>query len=431
MMRHRPDLCVGGTAAGGTTALPTSRILHLDRSPEQSNTCPSRTFWTGSAECRRAVESASPQRMSRSDASTRSRSKRPNTSSRMAIPATITGARAGSRPRVCAQAAPAGVPTAGPAVACRRSTVSTWPSIRVGVVFVEFQVDRGALRRACRRRRSRGSPPGARAGWTSARRAASSSRVGGSVWRWRSLWRTTPIWVDACHVTAPRRAEHELGRAAADVDHEHRRVVVARDVAPAKVSARLLVAGQDAGAGNPSVSLDAGGELGAVGRVADGRGHHRGAAARPPICAREARAGRRAPAAGRPRRAGPCGRRPPEAGDDRLARELPLAVGDQQARGVRADVDGGDPGHAARCGISSPFSAARRLSTAMSAIRERVRTVAEPTCGTTTRFGACSSGSSCGQRLGVGDVESGAGDLAVVQGLRQRRPGRPSRRARC
>src|ERR1044072_4967398 len=40
MMRHRPDLCAGRTAAGGTSALPTSGILHLGRSGEQSNRCP-------------------------------------------------------------------------------------------------------------------------------------------------------------------------------------------------------------------------------------------------------------------------------------------------------------------------------------------------------------------------------------------------------
>ena len=41
----------------------------------------------------------------------------------------------------------------------------------------------------------------------------------------------------------------------------------------------------------------------------------------------------------------------------------------------------------AGCGMAAA-SAASRLSTAMSAIRERVRIVAEPMCGTTSRLGA-------------------------------------------
>ena len=57
----------------------------------------------------------------------------------------------------------------------------------------------------------------------------------------------------------------------------------------------------------------------------------------------------------------------------------------------------------------------------MSAIAARVACVAEATCGTTIRLGASSSGSSARQRLGVGHVERGAGDLAVAQGVQQRR----------
>ena len=43
-----------------------------------------------------------------------------------------------------------------------------------------------------------------RASWTSRVRFASSSAVGGSPWRWRSEWRTTPICVDtwAAEVTS-------------------------------------------------------------------------------------------------------------------------------------------------------------------------------------------------------------------------------------
>ena len=46
--------------------------------------------------------------------------------------------------------------------------------------------------------------------------------------------------------------------------------------------------------------------------------------------------------------------------------------------------------------------------------------VAEPMCGATIRFGAWQQRIVGGQRLGVGDVERGAGDLPVVQRLRER-----------
>ena len=90
---------------------------------------------------------------------------------------------------------------------------------------------RGRCRRTasrCRPRRPRRSPARARARGRRrrARRrppavsARSSSAVGGSVCRWRSEWRTTPTWVETWKATSPRLADHELGRAAADVDHE-------------------------------------------------------------------------------------------------------------------------------------------------------------------------------------------------------------------
>src|SRR5205085_2505901 len=95
--------------------------------------------------------------------------------------------------------------------------------------------------------------------------------------------------------------------------------------------------------------------------------------------------------------------------DERAAVELGeravAHVGDEQPRRVRPDVDDGDL-HPAGWGMGRPASAASRLSTAMSAMRERVRTVAEPMCGTTSRFGARSSGSSAGS--GSGSVTSSA-----------------------
>ena len=51
----------------------------------------------------------------------------------------------------------------------------------------------------------------------------------------------------------------------------------------------------------------------------------------------------------------------------------------------------------------------------MSAIAARVACVAEPTCGTTTRFGRVQQRMVGGERLGIGHVEAGAGDLALGQ----------------
>ena len=82
--------------------------------------------------------------------------------------------------------------------------------------------------------------------------------------------------------------------------------------------------------------------------------------------------------------------------------------------------------HATGCGIGRPASAASRFSTAISAILARVRRVAEPRCGTTSRFGASSSGWSPGS--GSGSVTSSAAPpiAAVDQRLAAARPGRRS-----
>ena len=98
MMRHRPDLCVGGRRREARPPFRRVGFSSLSDRAEQSNRCPSADNLDRFIERRREVESARPQRMSRSDASTRSRPKDASTSSRIAIPATITGARAGSRP---------------------------------------------------------------------------------------------------------------------------------------------------------------------------------------------------------------------------------------------------------------------------------------------------------------------------------------------
>ena len=67
----------------------------------------------------------------------------------------------------------------------------------------------------------------------------------------------------------------------------------------------------------------------------------------------------------------------------------------------------------------------------MSVIRARVCVVAEPMWGTTRTFGRVEQRVVGGQRLGVGDVEGGGGDLAVVQRGRQRGLVDERRRARC
>ncbi len=56
--------------------------------------------------------------------------------------------------------------------------------------------------------------------------SASSSRSasgGGSSCRWRSVWRTTPAWVETWKLTSVPVADHHLGRAAADVEHQRGR----------------------------------------------------------------------------------------------------------------------------------------------------------------------------------------------------------------
>ena len=121
-----------------------------------------------------------------------------------------------------------------------------------------------------------------------------------------------------------------------------------------------------------------------------------------------------------------------EAGDGRAALDLGDAVAgdvcDQQAGRVGPDVDDGDAhggrgyfggaggGTGAGCGSGSPARPARRLSTAMCAMRVRAVWVAEPMCGTTRRLGAVEERVVGRQRFGVGDVECGGGEAPVVEG---------------
>ena len=150
-------------------------------------------------------------------------------------------------------------------------------------------------------------------------------------------------------VHLPARARDELGRAAADVDHEQRRRVaaVAGGGRPEVGQPRLLVAAERAPVEAEAVAHRRG-ELRAVGRVAD-RGRQHGDAALAAVALDRLRVAlERVEHAPLRRVAEPAGRvhALAEAGDDRAAVELLDAagadVGDEQARRVRADVDDRD-----------------------------------------------------------------------------------------
>ena len=167
--------------------------------------------------------------MSRSETSTRSRSNARSASSRIATPATIVGARSGCRP------------TTRPALGQRHRGEPGEQQLElaelehvaldaVGVVGVELLCDRGARGRGARPRRRPRRPRlgprrerrrrGSRAPRPRAR--AARAGAGGSECRWRSVWRTTPAWVETLKSTFAAAADDELGRAAADVDHQQR-----------------------------------------------------------------------------------------------------------------------------------------------------------------------------------------------------------------
>ena len=106
----------------------------------------------------------------------------------------------------------------------------------------------------------------------SATQAATCSAVGGSSWRWRSCSRTEPMSIERDAVGRVG-AEHQLGGAAADVDHQHRVVGRDREVAhrPVERQRRLLVAAQHLGP-HPQPRVHAVGEHLGVGGVAGRRG---------------------------------------------------------------------------------------------------------------------------------------------------------------
>ena len=61
MMRHRPDLCVGGTAAGGTTALSDALEYPPPNAHRQSNKRPGKPTVGLTSALRCAVQSHAPE----------------------------------------------------------------------------------------------------------------------------------------------------------------------------------------------------------------------------------------------------------------------------------------------------------------------------------------------------------------------------------
>ena len=116
----------------------------------------------------------------------------------------------------------------------------------LGVVGVELLVDRGRRgggagdgdRRAAPARARPAGRPARKIARVSSASACSSSGAGGSVWMWRSLMRTTPACSETWKPARAAGADDELGRAAADVDHDRRLDGARRapDIAPRNVS---------------------------------------------------------------------------------------------------------------------------------------------------------------------------------------------------
>ena len=223
MMRHRPDLCVGGRRR---EARPPFRQLGFSTLIDRRS---NRTH-VHLTDILDRISDATARLRARAPTGCRARRPRPGpgrttgmTSSRMAIPATITGARAGSRPRVSrrlrqreyrqpVQQSPAGG---------RRS--GRGPRSASASYSLESQVDRGALRRRAGdgdRVRSRAGASGS----VDVRAQRGELVAGGRVRVQVALAVADDADLGRRRGTSPRRgAEHELGRAAADVDHEHRR----------------------------------------------------------------------------------------------------------------------------------------------------------------------------------------------------------------
>ena len=240
-----------------------------------------------------------------------------------------------------------------------------------------------------------------RASWTSRVRFASSAAVGGSLWRWRSECRTTPIWVETCAVEVTSSVEPPpMSMTRNSPVAAVRRAVVGQ--------LGLLVAAEGARARSRARRWTRAANARAVGGVADGRGHHRGGALAAVVGDRRrgSRAGRRARAAGRRRRGGRCASTPsPRRVTIERARELlrrlrRSAGGSSwcrcrpRRRGSRRRVRHRPCRRARRAGCRRPCRPSA----------SGCGWWPQPTCGTTSRLGAVSSGSSFGS--GSGSVTS-------------------------
>ncbi len=222
MMRHRPDLCVGGRRREARPPFRQAGFSTLIERRGNRTDVHGRTIWTLTSDFamwlrargRRGCRAQRPRRgRGRSDAPLLAGSRY-----QRRLPGRGRGRRRGSR-----AAAPAARAATRSSSSRRRSTVRTWPSIRAG----SYGSSPRSIAAHCvgrsgdgdRARRLARARTGTCALRSRARRRASAAQlrgVGGSACRCRSLWRTTPIWVE----TWKPAAEHELGRAAADVDHQ-------------------------------------------------------------------------------------------------------------------------------------------------------------------------------------------------------------------
>ena len=339
------------------------------------------------------------------------------------MPATIVGARSGCRPGLRAVRRAAARPDgrAARSSRARRERVALDPRRVVGI---ELEVDRRARRRGARRPRrrplTRARTSGGHGGLDDGRArrrasASSSSGRGGSVCRWRSVWRTTPTWVETWKSTVPRRrrrparSSRRRCRSRAAASESSRAGGRAEERQP-----RLLVAGQRR-------------PLEPVARRAPSRRTRRRwpRRARPRSCTtRRAVAPcaldrlrvlveRRRHARLRLLAEAPAGVDAlAEAGDDRLALEL----GHRRRRRPRRPAAASSSCRCRRprrrsrrpgCGIGAAVERRQQVvDRHRRHLRARARPVAEPTCGTTSRFGASSSGSSAGS--GSGSVTSSA-----------------------
>ena len=366
-MRLRPNLCRSGDASEGTTALTDAAMLSgrvAAGAIEHTSSLPPKWGVYDRPRCRyralsaRRPRRATPRRMSCSDTLMPSRPNGASTSSRIATPATIVGARSGCRPGTSRRSA-SGI------AASRADRLQARARERVAL---DARAGRRARARGrsprtrspCRRRRRppgrararRPGPPASKRRAHVARRAPRARRrAGGSPCRWRSVWRTTPTWVETWKRDArrPRPTTNSVepppmsttsssrpsgGRAAA--------------VAPRKVSRASSSPRQRARRRGRSGRARAAANSRAVARVAHGAGQHggRGPAAPWRVDRRGvvARAPRRRARCGLARRARRSRRRPAPSRVTVDARSSSATapsvdVGDQQPRRVRPDVD--------------------------------------------------------------------------------------------